>query len=86
MSLKDASLETYLDEVTASAKCEKLEDNFFFAEAEGFAGVWGDGATSAAALRDFRYSLRSWVLFHTSRGLDIPPVPARSSHGLDKAS
>jgi predicted RNase H-like HicB family nuclease len=75
-ALRDNALEQYITVAVQAARLSKFEeDEGWFAEIDGFPGVWADGATSEAALATLAEVLRDWLKIKLSyQDPDIPVV------------
>lgn len=68
-------LNRFVDLAMEAAIVEKLENNTWFAELPQFSGVWGNGDTKEAALKDLRGALREWTTLKIKDAdRDIPQI------------
>ncbi|HET6498434.1 MAG TPA: type II toxin-antitoxin system HicB family antitoxin [Coriobacteriia bacterium] len=54
-------IDKYVGMAMRLAETERLDDRSYYAEIPGFAGVWADGGSKRAALRELESTLRAWI-------------------------
>lgn len=67
-------VDQYVDAAMRHAFVQDLGADGWFAEIKGFKGVYGDGATRAAAIDDLRDALPGWVEFKLASGAEVPDI------------
>ena len=68
-------LTEYIEAAMKKARYEILpDDNSFYGEIPGFAGVYANADTLEACRRELREVLEDWVLLSISRHLPLPVV------------
>ncbi|MGL5941444.1 MAG: type II toxin-antitoxin system HicB family antitoxin [Waterburya sp.] len=62
----------YCEKVLQQAKYKTLEDSTWFAEIDGFEGVWGNGDTVENCRTDLLKALEEWVILKLQDGEQLP--------------
>jgi len=69
------SLKEYIDLALTRAKFEKIEDEEpFYAEVPGLAGVWATGKTQAECRTNLHEVIEDWIEIRQRRDLQIPSI------------
>lgn len=69
------SMEDYKAAALRLARFEKIDrGKTHYGEIPGFQGVWGSGATLAAAKRELAEVLNGWIELRLEDNLDLPAV------------
>jgi predicted RNase H-like HicB family nuclease len=69
------SLKEYIDLALTRAKFETIEDEEpFFAEIPGLAGVWATGRTQDECRKNLHEVIEDWIEVRQRRGLQIPSL------------
>ncbi len=64
----------YCQKVIAKAEYKKLEDGTWFAEIEGFKGVWANGQSVEECRKELITVLEEWIVFKLRDKDYIPEV------------
>lgn len=65
----------YIQAALDAAHYEMIEDEEpFYGEVPGLAGVWATGRTLEECRRNLAAAIEDWVLFSVAQGLPIPPL------------
>lgn len=64
----------YCEAALKRTQYKQLEDNSWFAEIEGFEGVWGNGDTVEECRTDLLEVLEEWILLKLRDGDRLPIV------------
>ncbi|MDJ0901402.1 MAG: type II toxin-antitoxin system HicB family antitoxin [Xenococcus sp. MO_188.B8] len=64
----------YCEKVLQKAQYKKLEDETWFAEIEGFEGVWGNGLTVEECRQDLLEVLEEWIILKLQDGDPLPVI------------
>lgn len=67
-------LEKYIQKALDIAKYKSLEDGTWYAEIEGFQGVWANGVTVEECRKELKEVLEEWLLLKIRDGDPIPSV------------
>lgn len=67
-------LRDYLAAALGKATYEILEDNTFYGEIPGLAGVYANAPTLEQCRRELEEVLEGWVFIRLSKGLAIPAI------------
>jgi predicted RNase H-like HicB family nuclease len=64
----------YCQKALEKAEYKKLEDGTWFAEIQGFRGVWSNGTTVEEARKEIIDVLEEWIIIKLRAGDTIPEV------------
>lgn len=64
----------YCEKALQQAQYKKLDDGTWFAEIEGFQGVWGNGRTIEACRQDLLEVLEEWLILKLQDGDPLPVI------------
>jgi predicted RNase H-like HicB family nuclease len=64
----------YCESAIQQAQYKHLEDETWFAEIDGFQGVWGNGDTVEDCRRDLLEALEAWLILKLQDGDSLPVV------------
>jgi predicted RNase H-like HicB family nuclease len=64
----------YCEKALRQAQYKTLEDGTWFAEIEGFEGVWGNGTTIENCRADLFEALEEWIILKFQDGDTLPIV------------
>jgi len=64
----------YCQKAIEKAEYKKLEDGTWFAEIQGFRGVWANGKTVEECRRELLTVLEEWIILKLRDGDSIPEV------------
>jgi predicted RNase H-like HicB family nuclease len=67
-------LTEYIEMALARARVEKMEDGRFFACIPDFKGVWADGDSSEASLKELRGVLEEWLVIALREDDTLPEL------------
>ncbi len=67
-------LSKYCSVALQSAQYKKLDDGTWFAEINGFEGVWGNGLTIEESRQDLLEVLEEWLMIKIQDGDQIPVI------------
>jgi predicted RNase H-like HicB family nuclease len=62
----------YCEKALQQAQYKKLDDGTWFAEIEGFEGVWGNGLTVEECRQDLLEVLEEWIILKLQDGDPLP--------------
>jgi predicted RNase H-like HicB family nuclease len=74
--LKDCSsmLLQYCEKALEKALYKVLDDGTWFAEIDGFSGVWGNGKTVEECRQDLLEALQEWLILKLQDGDPLPEI------------
>lgn len=75
----------YCTEALKRAEYRQLEDDSWFAEIAGFAGVWANASTIEATREELFEVLQEWLLLKLKDGDDVPVVNGIDLNSLSAA-
>ncbi len=64
----------YCEKALKKAKYKQLNDGTWFAEIDGFQGVWGNGLTIEECRQDLLEVLEEWIILKLQDGDTLPIV------------
>ncbi|MGK7887056.1 MAG: type II toxin-antitoxin system HicB family antitoxin [Crocosphaera sp.] len=64
----------YCEKALKKAKYKQLKDGTWFAEIDGFQGVWGNGLTIEECRQDLLEVLEEWIILKLQDGDTLPIV------------
>ena len=64
----------YCEKVLQKTQYKKLEDKTWFAEIEGFEGVWGNGLTVEECRQDLLEVREEWIILKLQDGDPLPVI------------
>lgn len=64
----------YCEKALLQAQYKKLDDGTWFAEIEGFPGVWGNDQTIEACRQDLLEVLEEWLILKLQDGDPLPVI------------
>ncbi|WP_232287201.1 type II toxin-antitoxin system HicB family antitoxin [Crocosphaera watsonii] len=64
----------YCEKALKKAKYKRLNDGTWFAEIDGFQGVWGNGLTIEECRQDLLEVLEEWIILKLQDGDNLPIV------------
>ncbi|MDJ0660656.1 MAG: type II toxin-antitoxin system HicB family antitoxin [Crocosphaera sp.] len=64
----------YCEKALKKAKYKQLSDGTWFAEIDGFQGVWGNGLTIEECRQDLLEVLEEWIILKLQDGDTLPIV------------
>ena len=64
----------YSEKALKKAKYKRLNDGTWFAEIDGFQGVWGNGLTIEECRQDLLEVLEEWIILKLQDGDNLPIV------------
>ncbi len=67
-------LNEYVAAALKQAQYKRLEDNTWFAEIPGLAGVWANASTVEECRSELMEVLEEWILLKTKQGDDLPVI------------
>jgi predicted RNase H-like HicB family nuclease len=67
-------LSKYCQKALEKAAYKKLDDDTWFAEIEGFVGVWGNGITIEECRQDLLEVLEEWIILKLQDGDKLPVI------------
>lgn len=67
-------LDEYIQKALEIAKYKYLEDSSWYADIDGFQGVWANGITVEECRRELKEVLEEWLLLKIRDGDIIPPI------------
>ena len=70
----------YCEAALHCAQYKILDDGTWFAEIDGFQGLWGNGATVESCRKDLLEALEDWLMLKLADG---DPIPAIAIDGME---
>jgi predicted RNase H-like HicB family nuclease len=67
-------LTEYLEHAMSHATYEHIEDGTYYGSIPGFAGVWANAPSEAAAHDELRDVLEGWILLQVADHIPLPTV------------
>ncbi len=64
----------FLKSAIALAKYEQIEDGIYYAEIDGFDGVWANGKTKNECQKELEEVLDEWLILKLKQNANIPKV------------
>jgi predicted RNase H-like HicB family nuclease len=71
---KKMILLNYCEKALQKAQYKRLNDGTWFAEIEGFQGVWGNGLTVEECRQDLLEVLEEWIILKLQDGDPLPII------------
>jgi predicted RNase H-like HicB family nuclease len=71
---KKMILPNYYEKALQQAQYKRLNDGTWFAEIEGFQGVWGNGLTVEECRQDLLEVLEEWIILKLQDGDPLPII------------
>ncbi len=70
----------YINKALEKAKYKQLDDQSWFAEIDGFEGVWANSETVEICRKELVEVLEEWILLKIKDGDNIPELDQNHNH------